>query len=144
MPIVGIGTDIVEIKRIESVVSSRGDRFARRILTPHEWRQYKQHHHPVRFLAKRFAVKEAASKGLATGIRNGLTFAQFEVDNDLLGKPSLRLFSQAALLATKLNITGIYVTLADERHYACATVIFERSCINHCTVSSICNNTKFF
>ncbi|MBT9432208.1 holo-ACP synthase [Candidatus Sodalis endolongispinus] len=126
MAIVGIGTDIVEIERIEAVVSRSGDRLARRILSPDEWRQYQQHNQPVRFLAKRFAVKEAASKALGTGIRDGLAFAQFEVCNDALGKPSLRLFDQAAALANRLGVTGMHVTLADERHYACATVIFER------------------
>lgn len=126
MAIVGIGTDIVEIGRIEAVVSRSGDRLANRILSPNEWLQYQQHNQPVRFLAKRFAVKEAASKALGTGIRDGLAFAQFEVCNDALGKPTLRLFAQAAELASRLDVTGMYVTLADERHYACATVIFER------------------
>lgn len=126
MAIVGIGTDIVEIGRIEAVVSRSGDRLACRILSPDEWLQYQQHNQPVRFLAKRFAVKEAASKALGTGIRDGLAFAQFEVCNDALGKPSLRLFAQAAELASQLGVTDMYVTLADERHYACATVIFER------------------
>lgn len=126
MAIVGIGTDIVEIKRIEAVVSRSGDRLARRILNLDEWLKYQQHNQPVRFLAKRFAVKEAASKALGTGIRDGLAFAQFEVCNDALGKPSLRLFTQAAELASQLGVTGMYVTLADERHYAFATVIFER------------------
>ncbi|BAE75058.1 Holo-[acyl-carrier-protein] synthase [Sodalis glossinidius str. 'morsitans'] len=126
MAIVGIGTDIVEIGRIEAVVSRSGDRLARRILSPDEWRQYQQHNQLVRFLAKRFAVKEAASKALGTGIRDGLAFTQFEVCNDALGKPSLRLFDQAVVLANRLGVTGMHVTLADERHYACATVIFER------------------
>ncbi|CUX96872.1 holo-ACP synthase [Candidatus Doolittlea endobia] len=126
MAIIGIGTDIVEIGRIEAFVSRSGDRLARRILNPDEWRQYQQHNQPIRFLAKRFAMKEAASKALGTGIRDGLSFSQFEVCNDALGKPFLRLFDQAAILATRLGVTGMHVTLADERHYACATVIFER------------------
>ncbi|SNC58939.1 holo-ACP synthase [Sodalis endosymbiont of Henestaris halophilus] len=126
MGIIGIGTDIVEIRRIESIFSRSGNRLARRILSPHEWLHYKLHNQPVRFLAKRFAVKEAASKALGTSIRNGLAFAQFEVFNDELGKPLLRLFSHAADLASLLGVTGMHVTLADERHYAYATVIFER------------------
>ncbi|OZI14373.1 holo-ACP synthase [Sodalis-like symbiont of Philaenus spumarius] len=126
MALVGIGIDLVEIGRIEAVISRSGDRLARRILSPYEWRQYQQHNQPVRFLAKRFAVKEAASKALGTGIRDGLACAQFEVCNDALGKPSLRLFDQAAVLANRLGVTGMHVTLADERYYACATVVFER------------------
>ena len=66
MAIVGIGTDIVEISRIEAVIGRSGDRFAKRILSDAEWDAYRQHKQPVRFLAKRFAVKEAASKALGT------------------------------------------------------------------------------
>ena len=90
------------------------------------WRDSKSHYHqPVRFLAKRFAVKEAAAKAFGTGIRNGLAFNQFEVFNNPLGKPCLRLLGQAKLLAEQLGILHHHVTLADERRYACATVIFE-------------------
>lgn len=126
MVIVGIGTDIIKIERIEAIVLRSGNRLARRILSPAEWLKYQKHNQPVRFLAKRFAVKEAASKALGTGIRDGLAFTQFEVYNDTLGKPSLRLFTKAAELASRLGVTGMYVTLADELNYACATVIFER------------------
>lgn len=125
MAILGLGTDIVEIARIEQVVNRSGDRLAKRILTEAEWQHYQQHHQPVRFLAKRFAVKEAAAKAFGTGIRNGLAFNQFEVYNNQLGKPCLKLLGQAAQLAEQLGIEHYHVTLADERRYACATVIFE-------------------
>lgn len=125
MAIVGIGTDIVEIARIEAVIARSGDRLARRVLSEHEWNIWETHQQPVRFLAKRFAVKEAASKALGTGIRNGLAFEQFEVYNDELGKPKLRLWGAAAELAAQLGVAHMHVTLADERHYACATVIME-------------------
>ncbi len=74
MAILGLGTDIVEIARIEAVIARSGDRLARRVLSDHEWSIWEQHQQPVRFLAKRFAVKEAAAKALGTGIRNGLAF----------------------------------------------------------------------
>lgn len=125
MAIIGLGTDIVEISRIENVVARSGDRFARRILSASEWRQYQQHQQPIRFLAKRFAVKEAAAKALGTGIRQGLAFNQFEVSNDPFGKPQLTLLEQAEKLAKAMNVKSMHVTLADERRYACATVIFE-------------------
>ncbi|HEY2451666.1 MAG TPA: holo-ACP synthase [Scandinavium sp.] len=125
MAIVGIGTDIVEITRIEAVIARSGDRLARRVLSDNEWKVWETHQQPVRFLAKRFAVKEAASKALGTGIRNGLAFEQFEVYNDELGKPKLRLWGAASELAARLGVVHIHVTLADERHYACATVIME-------------------
>ncbi|TCV92206.1 holo-ACP synthase [Biostraticola tofi] len=125
MTILGLGTDIVEIGRIEAVVARSGDRFARRILSDGEWALFCRHQQPVRFLAKRFAVKEAAAKAFGTGIRNGLAFAQFEVVNDSLGKPGLRFHARAAELAIELGVKSVHVTLADERHYACATVIIE-------------------
>lgn len=125
MAILGLGTDIVEIERIAAVIDRSGDRLARRVLSEAEWQQYQSHQQPVRFLAKRFAVKEAAAKAFGTGIRGGLAFNQFEVYNDALGKPGLRFFNHASDVAAKLGIARVHVTLADERHYACATVIIE-------------------
>ncbi|ACZ77937.1 holo-acyl-carrier-protein synthase [Dickeya parazeae Ech586] len=125
MAILGLGTDIVEIARIEAIVGRSGDRLARRVLSPQEWAQYQSHSQPIRFLAKRFAVKEAAAKALGTGIRDGLAFAQFEVVNDALGKPCLQFLARAAELAQALGGQRVHVSLADERHYACATVIIE-------------------
>lgn len=99
MAILGPGTDIVEIARIEAVISRSGERLARRVLSDNEWAIWETHQQPVRFLAKRFAVKEAAAKAFGTGIRNGLAFNQFEVFNDELGKPRLRLWGEALTLA---------------------------------------------
>lgn len=125
MAVLGLGTDIVEMARIEAVVKRSGERLARRVLSAAEWELYQQHQQPVRFLAKRFAVKEAAAKAFGTGIRNGLAFNQFEVFNDVLGKPNIRLHDRAAELAQEMGVTAIHVSLADERRYACATVIIE-------------------
>lgn len=125
MAVLGLGIDIVEMARIEAVVKRCGDRLARRVLSTAEWELYRQHHQPERFLAKRFAVKEAAAKAFGTGIRNGLAFNQFEVFNDGLGKPKIRLHDRAAELAQAMGVTAIHVSLADERRYACATVIIE-------------------
>ena len=125
MAILGLGTDIVEISRIEEVIARSGDRLARRVLTDNEWAIWETHQQPVRFLAKRFAVKEAAAKAFGTGIRNGLAFNQFEVYNDEMGKPKLRLWGEAQKLAERLGVAHMHVTLADERRYACATVILE-------------------
>lgn len=125
MAILGLGSDIVEIARIEGAISRSGDRLAKRILSPSEWEQYQAHHQPARFLAKRFAVKEAAAKAMGTGIRLGLAFNQFEVSNDPLGKPLLLFHGRAKIMAEEMGIQAVHVTLADERHYACATVIIE-------------------
>ncbi|NIH16366.1 holo-ACP synthase [Serratia symbiotica] len=125
MAVLGLGTDIVEMGRIEAVVERSGDLLARRVLSAAEWELYQQHQQPVRFLAKRFAVKEAAAKAFGTGISNGFVFNQFEVFNDGLGKPNIRLHDHAAEMAQEMGVTAIHVSLADERRYACATVIIE-------------------
>ncbi|EOS92729.1 holo-ACP synthase [Erwinia tracheiphila] len=125
MAILGLGTDIVEIARIEGMVSRSGDRLARRILSENEYAQYSAHRQPIRFIAKRFAVKEAAAKAFGTGISGGLAFNQFEVYNNAFGKPGLRFLQYAAELAERLGVTHAHVTLTDERCYACATVILE-------------------
>ncbi|EKT55755.1 holo-ACP synthase [Providencia sneebia] len=125
MAIIGLGTDIVEIARIEAVITRSADSLAQRILTENEFKQYQQQAKPARFLAKRFAVKEAAAKALGTGIRQGLAFNQFEVSNDKLGKPLLRLTGEAEKLAQSMQATHFHVSITDERHYAAATVIIE-------------------
>lgn len=77
------------------------------------------------FSGETLCRKRSRSKAFGTGIRNGLAFNQFEVFNDELGKPRLRLWGEALKLAEKLGVANMHVTLADERHYACATVIIE-------------------
>ncbi|MDM7485998.1 MAG: holo-ACP synthase, partial [Vibrio metschnikovii] len=79
----------------------------------------------ARFLAKRFAAKEAAAKALGTGIANGVTFHDFQITNDAQGKPHLTLHGRAQQLAEAMQVTSIHLSLSDERHYAVATVIFE-------------------
>ncbi|WP_225639411.1 holo-ACP synthase [Candidatus Profftia sp. (ex Adelges kitamiensis)] len=125
MAILGLGIDIVEISRIESIVTREGDQMARRVLSLNEWAQYCIHKQKIRYLAKRFAVKEAASKALGTGIRNGLAFHHFEVYSNIIGKPMLRLHGQAAIFAKEIGITSIHISLSDERYYAFATVLVE-------------------
>lgn len=125
MAILGLGTDFVEIQRIASIVERNGEKLARRILHPSELQCYLQHSQAVRFLAKRFAVKEAAAKALGTGMRDGVAFNQFELINDSLGKPILYLHRRALTLANQRGMKFLHVSITDERHYACATVIIE-------------------
>ncbi|AMA65222.1 Holo-[acyl-carrier-protein] synthase [Candidatus Arsenophonus lipoptenae] len=125
MAIIGLGIDLVEIIRIKKITHRLKDRLAKRILSDQELIIYQNHSQSVRFLSKRFAVKEAAIKALGIGIRNGLTFNQFEVFNDKLGKPVLNLLSQAKILSKTFGIKHIHVSLSDEQHYVCAIVIME-------------------
>ncbi len=125
MAIVGLGTDIAEIERVEKALSRSGDAFAERILSQFELEQYQTLKQKGRFLAKRFAAKEAASKALGTGIAHGVTFHDFTVSNDENGKPLLTLSGKALELSLRHNVSHIHLTISDERHYTVATVILE-------------------
>lgn len=124
--ILGLGTDIVEIQRFDR---ANIERMAERILTVTEQVTFQQHKQPIAFLAKRWAAKEAAAKALGTGIAAGVTFQDFTIENDQNGKPELTLSGQAKLLLqAKAGEQVIYchISLSDEKHYATATVIFEK------------------
>jgi holo-[acyl-carrier protein] synthase len=123
--IIGIGTDLVEIARVESSLSRYGERFAERILSADEIELWREAPQKAQFLASRFAAKEAASKALGTGIRDGLNFTDIEILKNELNKPYLVLKHRAQEMAQNLNITHSHVTLSHERHYAIAFVVLE-------------------
>ncbi len=123
--IVGLGTDIAEIERIEKALNRSGDAFAQRILTENELQVFIQLKQRGRYLAKRFAAKEAASKALGTGIAHGVSFQDFEISNDDNGKPVLTLSGKALQIAQASAVQNLHITISDERHYAVATVILE-------------------
>ncbi|MEE2023210.1 MULTISPECIES: holo-ACP synthase [Alkalimonas] len=125
MAIAGLGTDIVQISRIERSLA-RGPALAERVLTPVELADYLAHTQPARFLAKRFAAKEAAAKALGTGIGRGVSWQQFQIDHDELGAPLLRCTGFSEQLLQQRQITNCWLSISDEQDYACATVILER------------------
>ena len=124
MPVVGIGTDIIEIARLEGQIA-RSDKLAKRILTEAEFSIYAAHATPVRYLAKRFAAKEAAVKALGTGIGNGVGWQQIEVANSDMGQPVLSFSGYFAQLCEQRGINRSFVSISDEQHYAVATVLLE-------------------
>ncbi|MCV2528999.1 MAG: holo-ACP synthase [Candidatus Lightella neohaematopini] len=130
MQIVGVGIDIIKIKRIEFLLLRKGNRFPIKILHKNELLKYYSNNNPIRFLATRFAIKEAALKAFGTGIHNGLYFNQFEIINNNYGKPLLMLFGQAKIFANNLSVNNIHVSLTDEKNYACALVILESNNVN--------------
>ena len=123
--IFGLGTDVVEISRIEAALKRHGERFALRILCPTEFERFKRHRLPANYLAKRFAAKEAFTKALGTGIKSPASWHGVWVRNLASGKPVLE-FSDALrkLLKTK-GVTSAHVSLSDEKGVAFATVILE-------------------
>lgn len=126
MPIVGLGQDIVEIARVEASLERLGEKFAARILAEPELAVWREHNQQARFLAKRFAAKEAAAKALGTGIGRGVSFTDLLVSNDDWGKPLLQLTGGAAERAAQLGAVSFHLSITDERHYAAACVILER------------------
>jgi holo-[acyl-carrier protein] synthase len=123
--IFGVGTDVVEISRIEAALKRHGERFALRILCPPELERFKSHRLPANYLAKRFAAKEAFTKALGTGIKSPANWHGVWVRNLPSGKPVLE-FSDALqeLLKTK-GVASAHVSLSDEKGVAFATVILE-------------------
>lgn len=126
MAIVGIGTDIIEIVRIEKQLA-KSERLAQRILTETELAIFSEHAYPARFLAKRFAAKEAAVKAIGTGIGNGISWQHIEVSNLASGQPVIAFSGHFASLCKEQGINSSFVSLSDEQHYAVATVILEAS-----------------
>jgi len=126
MAIVGLGNDIVDIKRIEQALA-RSPRLVQRVLADEEQVIFANHSQPARYFAKRFAAKEAAAKALGTGIGRGISFQHFVVSNNALGQPQLKFQETALQLASELGVTNIWLSLSDELDYALATVVLERA-----------------
>ena len=123
--IYGVGTDVVEIARIEQALARFGERFARRILCPPELRRFQGHRLPASYLAKRFAAKEAFTKALGTGIHAPANWHGVWVVNLPSGKPTLEFSLDLKNLMKQRGVTYAHVSLSDERGVAFATVILE-------------------
>jgi len=121
--VVGVGTDLVEIARLESALARFGERFAARILGGPELAEWRAARGSARLLAKRFAAKEAAAKALGTGFRDGIRLCDIQVRHDELGKPYLDLLGGAGRRAAAMGVTGSQLSLSDERLYALAFVV---------------------
>ncbi|MBC9175394.1 holo-ACP synthase [Pseudoroseomonas ludipueritiae] len=127
--IIGLGNDIVDIRRIEQTLARHGDRFIERVFTPLERRKAESRTEKLRAAtyAKRFAAKEAASKALGTGFRQGVFWKDLGVVNLSSGQPSLRLTGGAAARLDAITPAGygaqISLTMTDEYPYAQAVVI---------------------
>ena len=123
--IYGVGTDVVEIARIEKALARFGERFATRILCPPELQRFKNHRLKANYLAKRFAAKEAFTKALGTGIHAPANWHGIWVANLASGKPVLHFSDDLKKLLEKRRVSGTHLSLSDERGIAFATVILE-------------------
>ena len=123
--IYGVGTDVVEIGRIEKALARFGARFAQRILCEPELKRFNNHRMPAAYLAKRFAAKEAFTKALGTGIQAPANWHGVWVRNLASGKPVLEFSDNLAKLLEQRKILHAHLSLTDERGVAMATVILE-------------------
>ena len=123
MSVVGIGNDIVEINRISQMQDKVKAKLAVRVLTPREMEIYQQHKQADRYLAKRWAAKEAAAKALGTGIAAGVSFQHFDIQAKPSGQPILVLSGKALDLAKSLEANQWHISISDESAYATAFVV---------------------
>ena len=123
--IFGIGTDIVEYARIESLFARYGERFAERVLSEQELPEFQGHAHPARFIAKRFAAKEAFAKAVGSGLREPVSLRRISTTHDGLGKPVLMFDEVLRLHLAQLGINGHHLSISDERNTIVAFVVLE-------------------
>ena len=124
--IYGIGTDIVDPSRIAHSLKRYGDRFAKRILAEAEWLDYKKSAKKERFIANRFAAKEAFSKAMGTGLRHPVALHYIEVAHDALGKPYFKFHSELKQMIKNEGVTNHHLSISDEINLVCAFVVLEK------------------
>ena len=123
--IVGTGIDIVNIERIEHLITRWGDLFLGRVFTEREINRCQQQARPSECFAIRFAAKEAFLKAIGLGFREGIHWTDIEVANDPMGKPSLFFHRKAKELFQTLRIHQALLTLSHDRPFAVAHVLLE-------------------
>jgi holo-[acyl-carrier protein] synthase len=125
--ILGIGNDIIDIRRIEKTLERFGDRFVQRLFTDTEQKRSERRKLRAASYAKRFAAKEACSKALGTGLRQGVFWRDMGVTNLPSGKPTMTLTNEALARLNKMVPTGmsaqIDLTITDDFPTAQAIVI---------------------
>jgi holo-[acyl-carrier protein] synthase len=125
--IIGIGSDLIDIRRVEKTLERFGDRFVRRVFTEVERARSDRRQNRAASYAKRFAAKEACSKALGTGIRMGVNWREMGVVNLPTGQPTMRLEGSAAARLAALTPAGlkprIDVTITDDYPLAQAFVV---------------------
>lgn len=123
--IYGIGTDLVEVERMERLWRRFGWRFASKLLMPAEQDELRERRDPARLLAKRFAAKEAFAKALGTGLRAPVLLPSLAVRHDALGRPSLHWNAAVQAELDARQIQRCHLSLSDERYATLAFVVLE-------------------
>lgn len=128
MKILGVGVDIVENSRIKKLL--KNSRFIKRIFTTSEILQTKKINDKVSYYSKRYAAKEAFSKSIGTGFRDGLNFNDVSIINNNLGKPSFIINNKIKqLIKKKFNTSrfNFFLSISDEKKYSIAYVVLQKN-----------------
>ncbi len=124
--ILGIGTDLASIRRMDEALARHGERFAWRILAEAERDGFRRASQPGRFLAKRFAAKEAFGKALGTGVAAPATLHGIRIEHDAAGKPAYAYGPALAQLMAERGLQA-HLSISDEHDYALAFALIERT-----------------
>tara|TARA_B100001540_G_C15795087_1_gene637261 strand:- start:1316 stop:1708 length:393 start_codon:yes stop_codon:yes gene_type:complete len=123
--IIGLGTDIIDNRRIKDTIKKFGSKFKKRCFTQHEIERSEKKFDEANSFSKRYAAKEACAKALGTGLARGVFWKDIEVVNDKYGKPNIKLYNNAQKIIKKYKTPNIKieVSLSDEKNYSIANVI---------------------
>ncbi len=123
--VIGLGTDLIEIARIERSVERFGEAFLQRVYTPGEIAYCQRKKNAAESFAARFAAKEAGAKALGTGISQGVSWREFEVRRLPGRRPELHLSGRAAEIAKQLGVRKVSLSLSHSRTMSIAVVVAE-------------------
>ena len=124
--IFGIGTDVVQVARVQAIFERHGEHFVRRLLMPEEETAFRSYKRPVRFLAMRFAAKEAIVKALGTGFAHGVWIRDVGIAANAWGRPEVIWSERGRALRDRLGAGDGHVTLTDESGLVVAVAILMR------------------
>src|SRR5829696_6901958 len=124
--IFGIGTDVVQLARVEAVYARHGEHFIRRLLMPEEEQGFRVYKRPVRFLAMRFAAKEAIVKALGTGFAHGIWIRDVGIAPNAWGRPEVIWSARGRTVRDALGAGEGHVTLTDEAGLVVAVAVLMR------------------
>ncbi len=124
--IFGIGTDVVQVARVQAIFERHGEHFVRRLLMPEEESAFRSYKRPVRFLAMRFAAKEAIVKALGTGFAHGIWIRDVGIAANAWGRPEVIWSDRGRALRDRLGAGEGHVTLTDEAGLVVAVAVLMR------------------
>jgi holo-[acyl-carrier protein] synthase len=127
--IFGVGTDIVELSRIQATYDRFGDHFVQRLLMPEELELFSKSKNPVRFLAMRFAGKEATVKAMGTGFAHGVWLRDVGITNNKWGRPLIIWSDRGQRVCDRLGVGAGHVSLTDDAGLVIAFSVVETAAI---------------